>query len=1066
MIDGFKVSHTIQRSWKNMFYQKDVYKVHISSSKFSSFDRRHADQLNEVVYNTSKYMQPLIPGAEHNIMCEGILANPVYLVPIEVMLPCDTKLDRTTVICTLNDKDEKERIARKRNASIMMNNDHSIGDAIVKVLTSVIQHPNHLTYEWTCRNGWINLLKHCLKFVPLTNVFLTKAKKKQVKNLGQTVCNKENSTFKDVRHHREFLRVLNYHHDYSNVLITFLSVAEVYISQPYVKKLNNYPLNTYRGYIGQVDFVLCSHMPLATQTHDQCLPSQFRCRGGTCISELYRCDGEKDCELNEDEIDCPFSCLLDNEEKNSTVDCSYPLCKLPSCQCGMLFINIKNKGCRLPSYQIGLHLHQNEKQMKTHKCNDGSTIPYSKVDDLVPDCSSLLAEDEKEYQQLLKNTLAKESPQTCENKDYLPCVKGHSRCFPANKLCVLDYDKYGDVAFCRNGIHLQQCEYIGCPTHFKCPYLYCIPLHYVCDGIEHCPYGEDESFCNLPLSCPGMFRCKAGFCLSEDAICDGQTQCPDSDDEMFCNISECPDNCKCLRSSLDCSEANITLLPNSIGLQVIIASYNQIDITSRMFLIYHALVELYLDHNNISQLPHGKEGVFQKSNLLSIIDLSWNNIAFLGEDSFKGLDSLWRLVLTGNNLFLIGNRGFHGLSALMLLDISNLSVEKISVSAFLNLQIKHLDVSNNAIQVLHGKMFETLSSLEYLKVKNNNIAFHMSFTYLPLFDLLKYVEADEWNFCCIAKIITTCNAPTNKFSHCEDLLRNTALKVCMWMTSLSILFANGFVLVYRGTLLKQEGSVSAHNIMLLNLALADILMSVYLGGIAVADLWFQDVYAIQESFWRASPLCKILGFLQSVSVQLSLATVVSLSALHLYIVGYRKSIVGVNYKIILVFCAVLWLFLSLLSALPLIELEKTETGVCTLFSLGSSRYTGWYYTVVYIILNLICLIVFLAIAIKMMLVINASAQKVRKAGHVSGGLNRYRTFVLLVLQLVCILICWIPLEVVMMMSLAGGDVHPDIISWFSIFVLPFSSLTNPFIYTIRVAVTESKTTKPPRKWLK
>lgn len=48
-----------------------------------------------------------------------------------------------------------------------------------------------------------------------------------------------------------------------------------------------------------------SFPPLALSAINDCSEKEFHCRGdGTCIPEIWRCDGDKDCEDGSDEIAC------------------------------------------------------------------------------------------------------------------------------------------------------------------------------------------------------------------------------------------------------------------------------------------------------------------------------------------------------------------------------------------------------------------------------------------------------------------------------------------------------------------------------------------------------------------------------------------------------------------------------------------------------------------------------------------------------------------------------------------------------------------------------------------
>lgn len=43
---------------------------------------------------------------------------------------------------------------------------------------------------------------------------------------------------------------------------------------------------------------------------DPCNENQYRCESGDCIPLAKRCDGNKDCPYNTDELDCPKGTLL------------------------------------------------------------------------------------------------------------------------------------------------------------------------------------------------------------------------------------------------------------------------------------------------------------------------------------------------------------------------------------------------------------------------------------------------------------------------------------------------------------------------------------------------------------------------------------------------------------------------------------------------------------------------------------------------------------------------------------------------------------------------------------
>ena len=62
-------------------------------------------------------------------------------------------------------------------------------------------------------------------------------------------------------------------------------------------------------------------------------------------------------------------------------------------------------------------------------------------------------------------------------------LNNQSECFPNEKLCVFERDKYGFSLYCTNAEHLNLC-YMDtlerlCPTMYRCKTSYCIPLSMV-----------------------------------------------------------------------------------------------------------------------------------------------------------------------------------------------------------------------------------------------------------------------------------------------------------------------------------------------------------------------------------------------------------------------------------------------------------------------------------------------------------------------------------------------------------------------------------------------------------
>ena len=207
---------------------------------------------------------------------------------------------------------------------------------------------------------------------------------------------------------------------------------------------------------------------------------------------------------------------------------------------------------------------------------------------MIVDCPGHDAEDESEYLEILslerRGLFNRDN--LCQEYHQLPCVWGHSRCYPSSKFCTYDHLSSNDLRYCRNGIHLHNCIIAACQGMFKCPNTICLPMHKVCNGVKDCPLGEDEQVCAVPLVCPGMLKCDPGICVTQEYICDNISQCSNHDDEMFCDVSACPHNCTCSGDIFNCSGLGLLMPPVGSGVKFMDLSYNTINLQASYVVSY------------------------------------------------------------------------------------------------------------------------------------------------------------------------------------------------------------------------------------------------------------------------------------------------------------------------------------------------------------------------------------------------------------------------------------------------------------------------------------------------
>ena len=70
-------------------------------------------------------------------------------------------------------------------------------------------------------------------------------------------------------------------------------------------------------------------------------------------------------------------------------------------------------------------------------------------------------------------------------------------------------------------------------------------------------------------------------------------------------------------------------------------------------------------------------------------------------------------------------------------------------------------------------------------------------------------------------------------------------------------------------LLHNNCVLQTQSLLLANLALSDCIMGVYLIIIASADVYYRGNYALHDKSWKTGALCKVAGFLSTLSGEMS-----------------------------------------------------------------------------------------------------------------------------------------------------------------------------------------------------
>ncbi|XP_033635439.1 uncharacterized protein LOC117296560 [Asterias rubens] len=837
-----------------------------------------------------------------------------------------------------------------------------------------------------------------------------------------------------------------------------------------------------------VDGAICAMM--ATVETPTCASGMFSCGSGECIHLVYVCDYRNDCTDGSDEVACSnaigmfgytcsdtsFRCLSGECISLSFYCDFFPHCDDGSDEASCSIVECTDSQFRCDSGQcISLALHCNlvpdcmDQSDELNcaavhggfQCYDGAWLPDHTHCDGTKDCPGNSREDEP--------TNKCEFFQCGSDQSLIQCNNG--ACADRKHICIYDFDQYGYQTGCRDVTHLRFCDEFECSNNtFKCPGSYCVPLHRRCDLTEDCPGGEDELGCGN-FTCSGQYQChKSNVCVTHAEVCDGVKHCPSGDDELFCE-AECPAGCLCSGLSYVCkgitwNKDTVRGIPVNIRkleLSGIFAEHRHrreallnYNISLEYTLILRLeelqqLAELDLSGNNIGEL---KPGMFRNQKNLYKLVLANNNITKLKNGTFEGLRRLQFLNLTGNPLVEIESGAFSDVIALPVLDLGGLNLTYLQNGVFKGLDaLQTLDVSNNSeLTVVDSGAFDGLRMTNILDIRGTTIR-KVDPNMFDGLASLQTLYADKYLFCCLLDETDTCVAPIDEFSSCEDLMRNPILRVFIWILGFSALIGNAFVIIWRVRSKDREQSKKIQTFLILNLAVADLLMGVYMIIIASADLHYRSGYMIHAEEWQESIVCQMAGFISVLSSEASVFLLVLITTDRFLGVVFPFSIWRLHTKSARYAAAVLWLLALFLSLLPVVLRPVFvarfygRSSVCLALPFTRTKQPGWQYSVVLFLgVNLLgFLVIFLCYFSMYIAIKRASKQCTRKRETMEEIKMATKMGIIVGTDF----LCWMPIITMGLLSLSGKTTIPqEMYAWAAVFMLPVNSAANPYLYTI------------------
>ena len=587
-------------------------------------------------------------------------------------------------------------------------------------------------------------------------------------------------------------------------------------------------------------YVVCSSQPV----QPTCPSSYIPCNGG-CISEQFLCDGKVDCGNGEDEQNCTHLC----EMFNRTPDYCQTKCHPANCTCHELHFQCPSGGCIHSSKVCDGHANCISSEDESLCFSLASTKRNRKREnDFIPDEED--SSDEEIYINLLRS-VREEVGDTCGAVLQVPCLKGHPACYSIDQMCLYDHTQDGRLKYCGNGLHLLECEHFQCSGSFKCQHSYCVPTYKVCNGVQDCPYGDDEVMCPV-LACSNMLQC-GQTCVHPSEICDGTMQCEYGEDELACDAPDCPPTCQCSGYAMKCYTF-ITLDASFKRLTMFILRHPKLVLVKQVF--QHVTSLLILDVSYCSVTSISSEGPFFYLHHLVKLDLSHNSLSSLVYGSLNGLTNLMELDISWNPLKSFEPQVLAHMGKLRVLSLHHCQLNAVSDIALRNIQtLDILDMSSGGMIDL-GCLFVRVAIFNLTKTIIHS---HRDYSKRCWKDV-SHVVSDQAGLCCLGFLKDKCDAGWEiERKTCQSLLPSQTLLFYCCILIMLIATCNCCVFIYKLLTNRRDA------MLICNLALANIFIVVPLYIFVNWYVSYDTEFPFFEPFLSSSMGCRVSGDILVVS---------------------------------------------------------------------------------------------------------------------------------------------------------------------------------------------------------
>lgn len=287
-------------------------------------------------------------------------------------------------------------------------------------------------------------------------------------------------------------------------------------------------------------------------------------------------------------------------------------------------------------------------------------------------------------------------------------------------------------------------------------------------------------------------------------------------------------------------------------------------------------------------------------------------------------------------------------------------------------------------------------------------------------------------------------------STCNDILPHFILQLFVWIIGIAALIGSIMVLLRNHICTASRTKRIRPPILLIsNLAIADLLMAIYLLIIAVADQYYRGIYGSHTEEWLTSAPCYLACFLVSISSLMSVYTI-GIICLDRYIhIGLPFATKSLTMKKAKIALGIGWIFSVIFVILPVAnsigkygdQRFYKYSSVCVPNNIENLNYQKWLAA-----FTLLTLIVWIMTAITYILFL-ISLKTSRKLSNRNIDRGEKRLTLRILLIVVTNFSSWMPYYILILQFLWNKWLNIYALQFIAIFALPLNSALNPYLYT-------------------